>query len=189
MRKMLFIALALLGLFTAHSVAFQNQDARVRQVIAETADGVVVTAWVDRQAVRLGQDIIINYRVENRSRRTIYLVRDNTAEISFEDDKEIIIPTPFVPLGGHEPYDYSYTRVPRGRTHQARFVVAGDRYPRETRYAEQIWRIKIGFGYITDISGLLVEHVSDPAPYKELLSLRITLLVLDGLTVEILESR
>ena len=184
MYKKISAVLILLCLLNAYADA-RGHDARVRRVGGVTADGLTFTVWVERQMIKSGSNIIVNYKVENRSSKSIYLVRDNTSNIVFEDDELIIFPPPLVPLGGHEPCDYSYTKIARGKSYQSRLIVAGDKYPKETRYAEQIWSIQIGFGYVTNIRGLHVSEYGDPAPCKALLDSRLKSLSMDGLIVEI----
>jgi hypothetical protein len=184
MRKIIITVLALLCLLII-PITGQEQDAKVKQVVAVTADGLVFSAWIDRQVIRSGYDIVVNYNVENRSDQAIYLVRDNRSNVVFENDESIIFPEPLVPIGGHEPCDYKFTKVARGKSHQSRFEVSGDKYPKDTRYAEQIWNIQVGFGYVRNIRGIRVEESGDPAPCKALLNSRLKVLSLDGLILEI----
>lgn len=85
-----------------------GQDAPVRRATAETGNGLLFRVWLDTQAVKYGRDIVVHFTVENRSTRTIYLVHDNTSRIVVGRDSSVI-PRPFVPVGGHEGYDYSFT--------------------------------------------------------------------------------
>jgi len=184
MIKSLFLTLIVLFI----ALPNYGQDAKVRKIVAETADNVSFTAWVNAQFVKIGQDIIVNYKVENQSRKAIYLVRENRSEVIFEDDESIIFPGPLVLIGGHEAYDYSFIRVAPGKIYLSKFIIKAGKYPTETRYSEQVWKIYAGFGYVTDISGLRPKEINDPAPYKSLLSQRIRLLALDGLIIEMLEK-
>ncbi len=150
MVKLLFLTSILLLIVTLPNY---GQDASVRRIAVETADNLNFTAWVNQQFVKIGRDIVVNYKVENRSRKTIYLVRENRSEVIFEDDELIIFPRPLVLVGGHEPYDYSFTKVLPGKVYSSKLTIKSGKYPVETRYAEQEWKIKVGFGYVTNIAG------------------------------------
>lgn len=164
--------------------AQMSQDSMVKQISAVTADGLVFSVWVERQTVRYGQDIIVHYKVENRSAKTIYLVRDNTSE-PIAERGTILLQEPFVSLGGHEGYDYSFTRVERGKIHQGQLTISRERY-----VEARPWRIDVGFGYVSDIAGLArpLAQGEDPLPLKALLNSRIKTLSLGSLRTEVLEG-
>jgi hypothetical protein len=161
-----------------------GQDEKSPSVTIPTPDGLSFTAWVDRQKVRFGQDIIINYRVDNGSNKPIYLVHDGTAYTVIEDD-QIVFPEPLVLIGGHEAYNYSFKKVKSGGSIDGEFIVSRDEYK-----AAQAWHVKVGFGYVTDIRGLTPQpdEALDPAPYKARLDSRIQTLQLSSLKVEVIEK-
>jgi len=158
-----------------------EKEARVKHVTAATSDGLMFSAWVMRQSINSGRNIVIYYRVENHSQTPIYLVRDNTSKTVIKDDS-IVFPTPYVPLGGHEEYNYSFTKVARGGSYRGQLKVSRDEYKEA-----QSWSVSVGFGYVTDITGLnpLLDQINDPAPFKSLLNSRIQTLLLSDLSVEV----
>lgn len=172
-------------IFLASSVPSQinGQDAKVKRVTSATSDRLIFSAWVTHQSINFGQDIVIYYRVDNRSTNPIYLVRDNTSKTVIEDDA-IIFPRPFVPVGGHEDYNYSFTKVARGESYRGQLKVSRDGYKEA-----QSWRVNVGFGYVNNIKGLTprAEQIGDPAPFKSLLDSRIKTLLLSSLRVEVIE--
>lgn len=147
-----------------------GQYARVRRITVETNNGVRVTAWTTRQSVTLRQEVIIFYEVANRSNKTIYLVRKRGELETFIDGDALVIPIPLPFPEGHGGYDYSFTKVQRGRTHKGQLTIPAGRFNRE-----QTWLINVNFGFVTDISGLNRQLGSneDPAPLRGQLGERI----------------
>jgi hypothetical protein len=178
-----FPAALILSWLLAVSVGAQGHAAGVKRVEAVTADGIIFTVWVGRQEIKSGDAVVVNYKVKNRSGRAIYLVRDNTSDVVFEGDESIIFPKPLVSLGGHEPCDYNFIRVARGKSYQSHFKVSADKYPKDALHAEHAWDVRVGFGYVLDIRGLRVEEFDDPAPCKMLLDSRLKTLTLGSLSV------
>jgi hypothetical protein len=177
-----FLAVSSLLCLLGVDAGAQGRPAGVKRVEALTADGIIFTVWVGRREIKSGDAIVVNYKVENRGDRTIYLVRDNTSDVVFEGEESIIFPRPLVLLGGHEPCDYNFTRVVRGTSYESHLKVARDKYPEDARYAEHTWEVRIGFGYVLDIRGLRVKESDDPAPYKRLLDSRLKTLTLGSLS-------
>lgn len=161
-----------------------GQDARISQATAKTPDGLLFSVWVNTQRPRYGQDIIVHFKVTNRSAKPIYLVHDNTSKLVI-DRESIVIPRPLVLVGGHEGYDYSFTRVAVGKTYYGQLVISKNEY-KET----QEWRIDVGFGYVSDITGLnrQLGREEDPSPLKGLLSDRLETLRLCGIWVNVIDT-
>jgi hypothetical protein len=173
-------------LFTLGAIPLNGQEAKEERVTATTPDGLIFSAWVTSQRINSGRDIVIYYRVDNHSEKTIYLVHDKTARAVVEDDA-IIFPRPFVPIGGHEDFlNYNFTKVARGGSYDGQLSVSRDEYKEA-----QSWRVAVGLGYVTDITGLKPrpEQISDPAPFKALLASRLQTLQLTGLSVEVLNPK
>lgn len=162
-----------------------GQDARVNRVTVTTAEGLFFSAWVNKQTVSYGKDILVNFSLNNRSSKAVFLVRDNTSKIVIERDS-IVIPRPFVLIGGHEDYDFSFTRVAAGATYQGHVAVSQKDYQ-----TAQEWRLDLGLGYIHDIRGLnkRLRDGEDPAPYKARLRDRLTTLQLCGVWVKVLDTQ
>lgn len=179
--KMLAIILVLL--FQSVLTQVNGQDAKIKRATAETSASLVFSVWVMRQNIKSGQDIVIYYRVDNHSPKTIYLVRDNTSKTVIEDDT-IIFPSPIVSVGGDENFDYSYTKVTHGSSYRGQLKVSKAEYKEA-----QSWRINVGFGYVTDITGLnpRPEQITDYLPFKSLLAARIQILLLSSLIVKVVE--
>ncbi len=167
-------------------VKLLGNDADVSKVTVKTRNGLLFSVWVNSQSVSDGQDIVLNIKVTNHSTKTIYLVQDNINTSKFVDDRNtIVIPEPLVLLGGHESYDYTYTKVAKGKTYVGRIVIAKDDYK-----IAQPWPIEVGFGYVNDITGLNrpLGHLEDPAPLKGRLRSRLETLQLCGIRVDVKPS-
>lgn len=82
---MLLVIVSLLS-FVPSRINGQERKAMVRRVTSTTSDGILFSAWVVSQSINSGQIMIVYYRIENRSRKSIYLVRDNTSKVVIEDD-------------------------------------------------------------------------------------------------------
>jgi hypothetical protein len=160
-----------------------SQDADVKQVTAITSENITFSAWVINQKTKLGRDIVISYKVDNKSKNPIYLVHKNIDKTVIEDDN-IIFPRPFVLVSGPEVYDYSFTKVINGKNFIGQLKV-----PQSDYKESQTWLIKLGFGYVNNLAGLNPKpaEIIDPVPFKSLLSSRLRTLQLGSLSVEVVE--
>ncbi len=140
-----------LVLLLALSIPVRSQDDnRVKRISGETADGLFFTAWTESFVVPFGQDIVVNYEVRNRSAKTIYLVeKDGPLKVRVEEDiHTLFIEAPF-PTSHHGAFNYDFIQVPKGKSHRGRFIITLAQYQ-----SAAYWDIVIGFGYVTDITGM-----------------------------------
>lgn len=176
-----FVSALCLLLFVIVAYA-SGQYAEVRKITAQTADGFVLSVWVEPQAVKFGQEIVIHYRAENRGNKTIYLVHENPPDIGAKAYYTIIIGAPNPYPIEHGEYNFSFTRIDRGRSYQGEFTIPHTIYDRVGQ-----WRIETGFGYVTDITGLnrQLKPGEDPAVLKAPLDERLKTLHVGNITVEV----
>ena len=169
-------ALLTLLLVPGHARA---QTALVKRVTTETDDGVLFTAWLEHRAGPVAQDLAVHFKVENRSPRTIYLVRKDKLELINERGL-ITIETPRPLPHGHGPYDYNFTEIKSGAVYKDRAVI-----PKEHFHTEGYWYIQVGFGYVRDVTGLnrRLRPREDPAGLRALLDSRLRTLLLGVLTL------
>src|SRR5205807_3777255 len=111
------ILLALLFIFIAFGLA-NGQYAPVNKITAETRNGVRVTAWTAQQNVTLKKAVTIFYEVVNRSDKVIYLVRKRGILETNVDGDALVVPIPLPFPEGHGGYDYTFTKVQRGKTYK-----------------------------------------------------------------------
>lgn len=161
-----------------------SQYAEVRKISAQTADGLVLIVWVEPQSVIFGEEIVIHYRAENRGSKTIYLVHENPPDIMAETDT-IIIGEPLPMPIEHGKYNFNFTKIDRGRSYLGTLSV-----PRTIYDKVGPWRIKAGFGYVTDITGLNRQLKPDEAPsvLRGPLNERLKTLQVGSVTVEVTKS-
>lgn len=175
---------ALLFLFAFFGQA-NGQYAKVKQVTAETSDGIRFTASVKQQNVTLKQDVTIYYEVENRSNKTIYLVqKEGELETSVDGDA-LNLPFVIVSSGDSDAYHYNFTKVQHGKTHKGHLVISAGKFNKE-----QVWLVNVSFGFVTDIHNLdrKLRPNEDPAPFRGLLEERILLVGVNGLVIEVVET-
>ena len=176
------LALALVALF-ALPTHIRGQSVAVKRINAETAEGLLISIWIENQTVGFGQDITIYYKVENRSAQTVYLISQDTPDIVAER-ATIRIGAPVPLADSHGGYDYNFTKIERGRAHQGRLTVSSDKYGQA-----RPWFVEIGFAYVTDITGLnrRLRPNEDPVALRGALSLRALTLLLGRLTVDVIK--
>lgn len=175
---------AVLALLLSFPESIQGQYAKVKHITAKNAEGVSVSIWVDNQIVKFGQDIVVKYKVDNLSRKTIYLVHEKNLHFSARSGPiSIGSPSPF-PIG-HGEFDYSFTEIIKGKSYQGRLTVPGNSY-QETG----AWRIEVALGYVDDITDLDQESIRtrDPGFLRGTLSNRMEVVWLGNLQVDILKD-
>jgi hypothetical protein len=176
---------ALLVHLLAPTQANTQFQAMVKRITAETKDGIRVTAWTTQQTVGLKGNVRIYYEVENRSSKTIYLVRQKgelQTAITSEGTLSIMVPIPFP--DDHGGYDFSFTRVERRKSYKGRLI-----FPASKLNEERKWSIDVAFGIVADIKGLnrRLRNNEDPAPLRGQLGKRILILGINGLVVDVEE--
>lgn len=181
----LLIALTLTPPISAMAQDGDGYGAMVKRATAETASGLQFKVWVEKQTLNRGQDIIIDFEVENRSNKSIYLVnKEGKPEIAIEDGETILLQAPLPWPTGHGGYNYSFTEIKQGKIHRGRLTVPSETFGNDER---QDWYVKVAFGYVTDITALnrKPSPTEDPAILRNLLNSRIKVVALGGLRIEI----
>lgn len=125
-----------------------GQSALVKRATVETFDGVIFRIWTTNQEVKNGDKIEVNYQVENRSPKSIYLVTENPMETEIKG-RTILILAPYI-SDEHEASgsEYSLIEIKRGRKREGKFIITKNDY-REARE----WSIDVTFGFVRDIKG------------------------------------
>jgi hypothetical protein len=182
MRKLILIAIWA-SLLTCTALAV-GQYTLVKRATAETADGLRFTVWTEGQTVTYGKDIVLHYKVENRSRGAVYLVRKDSLEYDNEGGR-ILIASPIPIPVGHGDYDYSFLKIGRGHTYRGQITI-----PMKAYNDLDIWPIDVGFGYVTDVTGLnrKLRPGEDPARLRGALRSRLKTAVVGSLSVKIVEG-
>lgn len=161
-----------------------GQYSLVKTVTVETQDGLLFSGSVGRQSIDYGKNVEVYYRVRNRSRHVVYLVHQESPEFDTEGGV-ILIQAPIPAPVGHGAYDYSFSRIAPGREYKGRISIPSSQYDKA-----DVWPIKIGFGYVRNVTGLnrRLREGEDPAALRGLLNSRIRTVVAGSLSVEIREG-
>ncbi len=179
--KILFKVSIVVLLLTFTSLA-KAQFTIVQDASVRTADNVIFNIWLESHTILLGKDIRVNYKVENHSRRPIYLVRQDESEYRVIDNyRTIEVLNPFPSSTGHGGYDFKFTKIPPNKIHKGYLLVSGKLPNRDG-----LWSINVGFGYVSDIVGLVPPPPDggDPAPWRGLLGSRMEGVSVGKLTVQ-----
>jgi hypothetical protein len=158
-------------LLTTQSI--HGQFAKVRRVSAQTADGVIFSAWLADAEIKKGTDIIIRYKVLNRSARAVYLVHTEADKVILDGDAIVVAP----PISGPDSYgryDYAFTSMKSGTAYEGRIVIAASQYPNDADKKNRPLRIRTYLAYLTDIAGLnrRLQPGEDPSELRTSLFLR-----------------
>src|SRR5262245_5634475 len=119
--------IVILALLLSYPKNLQGQYAKIKYITAKTAEGVSVSIWIESQIVRFGQDVVVKYKFDNLSSKTIYLVHEKRLNVQAENGIiSIGSPSPY-PIN-HGGFDYSFTEIISGKSHQGRLTVPGSSY-------------------------------------------------------------
>jgi hypothetical protein len=179
MRALSKFAFILLLLYASQIKVAGQDDGMVKRATAETNDGLHFSLWVKHQVVGLEQDVILYYEVDNRSSRPIYLVLEKPPDIRIEG-RTILVASPISTPIGHGEYNYDFIKIDRGKNHSGQLTIPGGKYGEERE-----WDIEMGFGYVTDATGLnrRLGPTEDPAALRGLLLSRIVVVGLKGVNI------
>lgn len=152
----------------------------VEKVTVTTADDLIFTTWLDRYETDEKQSIKLEFKIENRSRQAIYLVRSDTPEI-VRDEYSLTI-GPHVPYAdGHGRTDYNFTRIPRYSSYSGQLEIPWSLYPIQRQF-----EIKTVFVYTYSIEGLKVPPPSgNPLELLWPLSERVRVVSVGNLTMKV----
>lgn len=180
--NLLFVAIALTFFLTLAAPA-NGQYSLVRRARVETVDGVIFTVTVGPPLVISGKAVALHYSVRNNSSQAIYLVHENPTQFDTEKDS-ILVQAPIPIPVGHGGYDYSFTKIDRGKVYKSTIFIPSKIYAKES-----FWPIDVGFGYVTNVTGLnrRLRQDEDPANLRGLLYTRIKTIVVGKLSVKITE--
>lgn len=184
-RTCFIAALPLLVQLLAPTQANAQFQAMVKRITAETKDGIRVTAWTTQQTLTLKENVTVYYEIDNRSSKTIYLVRQKgelQTAITADGILSIMVPIPFP--DDHGGYDYSFTKVGRGKSVKGQLILPASKLNEERK-----WSIDVAFGIVADIKGLnrQLRNNEDPAPLRGQLGKRILVVGINGLVVDVEE--
>ena len=136
------------------TIAQDHPDATVTKVSAETDDSIVFQISVGKKNYSEQEDIAVNYLVQNKSRRSVYLV---TAPSPLSRITEAFIVEFVDPIKGpdaHEQYDYELIKILPGKSHQGKLLIKAKVLIDNTKYNFETVAIRASFSYLFDVSNL-----------------------------------
>ena len=179
----LSIIVVLVGFLAIPFHVLGQYSAVVRRASAETTDGLLFSVWTDHQTVIDGNEIMLHYKVYNRSSSPIYLVRRDAPEFDSEGGR-ILVQSPVPVPVGHGDYDYNFLKIGRGKSYQGQIVI-----PKKAYHSLDTWPIDVGFGYVLDVTALnrRLRPSEDPAVLRGALNSRIKVVGVGTLSVKIVD--
>jgi hypothetical protein len=174
-------ALLLLVLTQVHSA----QYASVRSITARTIDGIGVSARLESTRIIRGDDVTIEYEIENRGVSAVYFVRKKgIPNVVVEGD---VLELPFFIFHSADSSDYRYEflKVAKGKRVKGKLVFTSNLLVRN-----RTWLINAAFAFVDNPHGLDRElgPTEDPLPYRELLSNSVRTLGINGLVIRVEED-
>jgi hypothetical protein len=127
---------------------------------------------------------VVKYKVDNFSPKTIYLVHQKKLDFVVENDT-ITISSPSPIPNGHDGFDYSFTKIIKGKNYQGSLTVPGDSYQETGPY-----RVNIALGYIDDLTDLDQHSIGSrhPAFLRGALRKQLEFVWIGNLRVDILKD-
>jgi len=124
------------------------REGDVRRISGQMSDGVSITVWVDPPSVVSGRAIVLRYRVTNRSKRKIYLVRETPPYINV-DGPTIAINVPVPSSNMHGSERLSFEEIERGGVRHGSLSIPPEKYQ-----SRNSWHVEVGFAYIAEFPEL-----------------------------------
>jgi len=177
--KIIFVFLFLLALTLEAKAQYNN--AIILKVSSESSDRLRFSIWAETSEINLGQNIIINYSIENRSAKSYYLVKGNENRIRLFGENMLVEPPSALPTN-HGDFDFTFIQIKPKKKIFGQVII-----PKEKIESEGILPISIGFGYVEYIAGIdrKLNKGEDPFPLRSELEKRIKRLYLGDLGVNI----
>lgn len=141
----LFILLAVL------SVSNFGQENLVKKICAETNENLQVELWIINSTVAFGEDLKIYFKITNKGKKQIYLVKKSQIEVDSNKGRILIqAPLPY-PREKNE-YDYSFIKISPKKSYQNDFTIPGEKInePGEMQ-------IFVGMGFVSSIDEIQQE--------------------------------
>jgi hypothetical protein len=149
----LFVFLTICGLT---KVVAQDADpeARVTKVMAETEDKIFFQVSVSKSIFQRGDNIPINYVVQNKGNKIIYLVIEPHSLVNIENLSTLRIVQPVIGADDHLPYNYDLIKIQPNRSYKGQLLIKASVYLENKKYDFSITEIQVGFSYLFDKSNL-----------------------------------
>jgi len=150
---MLILTICALNLVSAFAQD-NDPEAKVTKVMAETEDGVFFQASVSKSLFQRGDNIQINYEVQNKGKKTIYLVTEPSSNVLIEDLSILRLVQPVTGADDHLPYNYDLIKIPPKKNFKGNLLIKANVYLENKKYDFSITEIQVGFSYLFDKTNL-----------------------------------
>jgi hypothetical protein len=143
--------ITIIGLRFAYS---QNTDAKMTKLKVQTDDLITIEVTTLKNTLVRGDDIVINFRIANNNRKTIFLVSEPLQPIFINEDFIIELMKPVRPPDDHRVYDYDLIKISPKKVYKGKLLIKSKYYLENKAYDFSVAKIQIGFSYLFDKSNL-----------------------------------
>ena len=145
---------ALLLFFAAAALDQEPKELTVMKASAETGDAIAFQISVRKTVYEADEDIKVQYVVQNKGRKTIYLVTKDSYETRIPDSWVVELSESIDPQDAHLSYRYRMIKISPGKSYRGRRTVETKILKEHRKYSFDVTRIQVGFAYIFDINDL-----------------------------------
>jgi len=131
----------------------QIKNAPVSSVGLTTKDKISIKISMPRTRFKLGDEIVVDYQVRNSGKVPVYLVTDSNVEL-WSYEHTLWVKPPIKYPDEFKAYNYEFTEVKPGKTLIGKSKFSSLKITVDKDYAEEIWKLQLGFAYLFDKSGL-----------------------------------
>ncbi|MBX3299988.1 MAG: hypothetical protein KF736_11060 [Acidobacteria bacterium] len=140
-----------MGLRFAYS---QNTDAKMTKLSVQTDDLITIEVTTLKNTLVRGDDIVINYRIANYNKKTIFLVSEPSQPIFINEDFIIELMKPVRLPDDHRVYDYDLIKISPQKVYKGNLIIKAKYYLENKDYDFSIAKIQVGFSYLFDKTNL-----------------------------------
>lgn len=133
------------------------REAKIQSVQSETKDGIVIKISVPKDKYKLGEEIVIDYNVTNTNAKMIRLVTDSELEI-WSKDWVLWLESPIKYASEHQKFNYEFIDIAPKKIYKGKIVLDSMQIPYDRKYAEETWKLQVGFAYSFNLAGIENEY-------------------------------
>ena len=157
MPRFLQLSVAIICLITVvglKSVYSQNTEAKIAKLSVQTDDLITIDVTTLKNALVRGDDIVIDYRITNKNRKTIFLVSEPSQPIFINEDFVIELMKPVRLPDDHRVYDYDLIKISPQKAYNGKLMIKSKYYLENKAYDFSVAEIQVGFSYLFDNTNL-----------------------------------
>ena len=131
----------------------QIKNAVVSSVELTTKDKISIKISMPKTIFKLGDEIIVDYQVRNSGKVPVYLLTDSNVEL-WSNEHTLWVKPPIKYPDEFKAYNYEFTEIRPGKTLFGKSKFSSLKITVDKDYAEEIWKLQLGFAYLFDKTGL-----------------------------------